>query len=121
MGVRVAGERAISTHVPMGGHIEKIDTVLQSVFGSETDRIKERIEQVGIRTARWIENQQNALLGEMSMDLGIEKDGSLWIFEANSKPMKFDEPNIRRRSLRRLIEYSLYLSGFSHTSEGTAT
>ncbi|MBI0390572.1 MULTISPECIES: YheC/YheD family protein [unclassified Thermoactinomyces] len=121
MGVRVAGERAISTHVPMGGHIEKIDTVLQSVFDSETDRIKERIEQVGIRTARWIENQQNALLGEMSMDLGIEKDGSLWIFEANSKPMKFDEPNIRRRSLRRLIEYSLYLSGFSHTSEGTAT
>ncbi|WP_369792475.1 YheC/YheD family protein [Thermoactinomyces sp. Gus2-1] len=32
MGVRVAGERAISTHVPMGGHIEKIDTVLRSVL-----------------------------------------------------------------------------------------
>ena len=121
MGVRVAGARAISTHVPMGGRIEKTDTVLQSVFGKQMTLIKDKVEKIGIRTARLIESKQSALLGEMSMDLGIEKDGTLWIFEANSKPMKFDEPKIRKRSLRCLIEYSLYLSGFSHQSEGTAT
>lgn len=121
MGVRVAGAKAISTHVPMGGRIEKIDTVLQTVFGRQAAHIKEKVKTIGIRTARLIENKQDALLGEISMDLGIEKDGTLWIFEANSKPMKFDEPKIRRQSLRRLIEYSLYLSGFSQKEEEAAT
>lgn len=121
MGVRVAGAEAISTHVPMGGRIENIDTVLDEVFGEEKDRIKERIENLGIGTAQFIENQQQSLLGEMSMDLGMESDGTVWIFEANSKPMKFDEPEIRERSLQRIIEYSLYLSGFSYQSEGAAT
>ncbi|MGA8942896.1 MAG: YheC/YheD family protein [Thermoactinomyces sp.] len=121
MGVRVAGEKAISTHVPMGGHIENIDTVLDEVFGEEKSRMKERIENIGISTARFIEMKQKSLLGEMSMDLGIESDGNLWIFEANSKPMKFDEPEIRERSLRRIIEYALYLSGFSQQAEETAT
>ncbi|WP_052186947.1 YheC/YheD family protein [Thermoactinomyces sp. Gus2-1] len=95
---------------PWEGTSKKSTRYFDPFFDTICFAVKERIEQVGIRTARWIENQQNALLGEMSMDLGIEKDGSLWIFEANSKPMKFDEPNIRRRSLRRLIEYSLYRS-----------
>ncbi|MBA4602802.1 YheC/YheD family endospore coat-associated protein [Thermoactinomyces mirandus] len=121
MGIRIAGSEAISTHVPMGGRIEKFDTVLDKVFGKEKNRIKKKIENIGIGTAQFIEAQQQSLLGEMSMDLGIESDGTLWIFEANSKPMKFDEPEIRKRSLQRIIEYSLYLSGFSHQSEGTAT
>ncbi len=121
MGVRVAGTKAITTHVPMGGRIENIDTVLDEVFGKAKNTIKEKIEHLGIRTARFIEIQQQSMLGEMSMDLGIESDGTLWFFEANSKPMKFDEPAIRERSLRRIIEYSLYLSGFSHQSEGRAT
>ncbi|UUZ93289.1 YheC/YheD family protein [Paenibacillus sp. P25] len=46
----------------------------------------------------------------MSMDLGVDTNGDLWFFEANSKPMKFDEPPIRKKSLENLIRYSLYLS-----------
>ena len=45
----------------------------------------------------------------MSIDLGVDKSGNLWFFEANSKPMKFDEPEIRRKSLQKLIEYGYYL------------
>lgn len=30
------------------------------------------------------------------MDLGIDDLGEIWFFEANAKPMKFDEPQIRK-------------------------
>ncbi len=43
------------------------------------------------------------------MDLGIDSEGVLWFFEANSRPMKFDEPLIRKKSLERIFHYSDYL------------
>jgi hypothetical protein len=117
-GIRVAGETAISTHVPMGGKIESLDQVLQAVFGSKKEEVKEKIENIGVELASFIESKHSSPLGEMSIDLGIETNGKMWFFEANSKPMKFDEPDIRIRSLRRIIQYSLYLSEFPQSLKG---
>lgn len=112
IGIRVAGPDAISTHVPMGGTIENQQSVLKTVFGDRCREVIRRIEETALRIARQIERSQEGNIGEMSIDMGIEKNGRLWFFEANAKPMKFDEPDIRERSLKRLIQYSLYLSGF---------
>ncbi|SDW97761.1 YheC/D like ATP-grasp [Marininema mesophilum] len=112
LGVRVAGSAAISTHVPMGGTIADAEIVLSKLFESNSPAIIANIEKTGIEIARSIEIHQQTTLGEMSMDIGIEKSGRLWFFEANAKPMKFDEPNIRELSLRRLLQYCIFLSGF---------
>lgn len=112
VGIRVAGANSISTHVPMGGRIEKLHLVIQEVFKKRTPEILKKIEQTGLQLAKYIETKQSSPLGEMSIDLGIEGNGTLWFFEANAKPMKFDEPDIRRLSLKRLLEYSLFLSGY---------
>ncbi len=117
-GIRVAGETAISTHVPMGGRIENIHTVFNEVFGEKQKEVYRRAEEVGLSIARFIESKQPSKLGEMSIDLGVEPNGRMWFFEANAKPMKFDEPEIRERSLRRLIQYSLYLSGYNPALRG---
>jgi hypothetical protein len=45
----------------------------------------------------------------MSMDLGVDQEGGIWFFEANAKPMKFDEPDIRKRSLDRIFQYGKYV------------
>jgi hypothetical protein len=112
-GIRVAGATAISTHVPMGGRIESIDHVLDHVFSGEAKSLYQKLEKTGLEIAKWIEYKQGGLLGEMSMDIGIDQNRNIWFFEANAKPMKFDEPEIRERSLRRIIQYGLHLSGFS--------
>lgn len=113
IGVRVAGKNAISTHVPRGGSIANVHHVLKAVFPKNHDYIYKRLQQTAIGIAKLIEKAHWTPLGEMSMDIGIEKNGRMWFFEANSKPMKFDEPAIRTRSLKQIIDYSLYLSGFS--------
>lgn len=116
IGVRVAGGEAISTHVPMGGSIAPIDEVFNSLFGNHTSTVKEHLRSTVLEIARHIEKEEGKNLGEMSMDLGLEPNGRIWFFEANAKPMKFDEPAIRQKSLRRLIEYCLYLSGYTRRS-----
>jgi len=110
IGARVAGEGSITTHVPRGGHIEEPGKLLTAAFGGS--RGLQMLGQAGeaaLTLARQIERSSRSLLGEMSMDLGIDETGRIWFFEANSKPMKFDEPHIRKKSLERIFQYSLHL------------
>ena len=100
----------------MGGSIANVHQVLTTVFPKNHDYIYRRLKRTAIGIAQSIEQGYQSSLGEMSMDIGIEKNGRMWFFEANAKPMKFDEPAIRSLSLQRIIDYSLFLSGF--TKEG---
>lgn len=110
VGARVAGNASITTHVPRGGYIEDPQKLLHAVFSPEmTMRTLRKVENSTLTLARQIERCARTRLFEMSMDLGVDQQGHVWFFEANAKPMKFDEPHIRNKSLERLFQYSLYL------------
>ncbi|MNJ47529.1 Endospore coat-associated protein YheD [compost metagenome] len=110
IGARVAGLKRITTHVPQGGSIEEPEKLLLSSFGQEmTALLMNKLKSSAILIAKQLEKSCGYMLGEMSMDLGIDRNGKLWFFEANAKPMKFDEPHIRKKSLERVIQYSQYL------------
>lgn len=110
IGARVAGAASITTHVPRGGSIGDPGKLLANVFGkSSGGAILRKAREIAVMLASQIEKGSGHTLGEMSMDLGVDKTGKLWFFEANSKPMKFDEPHIRQKSLRRLVRFWKYL------------
>lgn len=120
IGVRVAGQGGITTHVPQGGRIISFQQMVQQVFPKRNYHEFERqVKQIALLVAHNLERIQPAL-AEFSMDLGVTAQGSFWIFEANAKPMKFDEPHIRQRSLQRLIQYAQYRSGFRGKTGGGA-
>ncbi|APB71791.1 endospore coat-associated protein [Paenibacillus polymyxa] len=112
VGARLAGKGSITTHVPRGGSVEDPFKLLSSLFGPEdsTDLLN-KVKSTAIQIARQIERASGLSHGEMSMDLGVDTLGTLWFFEANAKPMKFDEPEIRQKSLRRIFQYSSFLAG----------
>lgn len=116
MGLRVAGPNRITTHVPQGGHIEQIDHTLTQIFPDEAKQIIAQARRLALLAATVLENHYRHL-GELSLDIGLDQFGRLWIFEANAKPMKFDEPHIRKKSLLNLIEYAQYLT-FHTTDQG---
>lgn len=116
IGIRIAGKTAISTHVPQGGRIELADKVFNEVFTNSKEKILRYVKDVGLKVAHYIEENQSGKLGEMSIDWGLDQYGDAWFFEANSKPMKFDEPHIRTLSLQRIIHYGLYLSGYKEVA-----
>lgn len=110
LGARLAGASSITTHVPRGGRIEDPEKLLTHSFGAEqAHMLLQKVKLTTILLAKQIERASRHRLGEMSMDLGVDGDGHLWFFEANSKPMKFDEPHIRQKSLERIFQYSAYL------------
>ncbi|GIQ69872.1 YheC/YheD family protein [Xylanibacillus composti] len=111
VGARVAGESSITTHVPQGGRIGEPVRLLSASFGPARGKnIYQRVRLSGLNIAKQIEKASGRSHGEMSMDLGVDKRGNIWFFEANAKPMKFDEPAIRELSLRRLIDYAAFLA-----------
>lgn len=111
VGARVAGLLNITTHVPRGGSIDDPEKLLIAAFGDrKAKRILTSAKRAALRISRQIERGSGQTLGEMSIDLGVDTTGQLWFFEANAKPMKFDEPHIRGKSLEHLIQYCIYLS-----------
>lgn len=111
IGARLAGSRSITTHVPRGGSVEDPEKLLTDLFGEETTTtLMKKVRSTSLTIARQVERGSGHTLGEMSMDLGIDDLGEIWFFEANAKPMKFDEPQIRKKSLERIFQYSAYLA-----------
>lgn len=122
IGARLAGKLSITTHVPRGGSIDDPEKLLAAGFGSEgAKRILMRARKAALAIARQVEKKSGYMLGEMSMDMGVDVHGAIWFFEANSKPMKFDEPHIRKKSLERIVQYSLYLIRAQHAKSSGVT
>lgn len=112
VGIRQSGEGNITTHVPRGGSVQSPMEILPLVFPSSSPAsILQRLERISFTITKALEENWPAL-GEISMDIGIDRKGHLWFFEANSKPGKFDEPDIRKRSLENLINYARCLTHF---------
>ncbi|WP_232058225.1 YheC/YheD family endospore coat-associated protein [Cohnella abietis] len=122
IGARVAGDSSITTHVPRGGYIDEPEKLLTSIFGQEkTGKVLGKVRNTTLILAKQIERSARYRLCEMSMDLGVDTAGHVWFFEANSKPMKFDEPHIRNKSLERIFQYSLYLHRLNTVAQGGVT
>lgn len=119
IGARVAGVSSITTHVPRGGNIDDPAKLFNKIFGQPTAaKVMNKVMQASLLLARQIERKSGALLGEMSLDLGVDRDGQIWFLEANSKPMKFDESEIRKQSLQRIFQYARYLHRQSRRAKG---
>lgn len=113
IGIRQSGEGNITTHVPRGGSVQSPSKLLPLVFPQlSVQNILQKLERIALTVSEILENKWPSL-GEISMDIGLDDKGHLWFFEANSKPGKFDEPDIRKRSLENLIQYAGFCSGFT--------
>jgi glutathione synthase/RimK-type ligase-like ATP-grasp enzyme len=84
---RVAAPHKFVTNYQKGGHAESLRKVLSSLFPNNSEKVKsrlERIDQLSYTIAETLDEQHN--LRELGVDLAIEKNGRMWIIEANSRP-----------------------------------
>jgi len=109
---RIAGDRSITTHVLYGGTrlpAEQVIMESSNTHGFSSSHVLNKLQEIQVSVPRAIEKGYRASFGELEMDVGIDKTGRVWFFEANSKPFRFDEKLIRAKSLVRLIHYVHYL------------
>ncbi|MGG4490173.1 YheC/YheD family protein [Metabacillus idriensis] len=94
IGVRSAANRkTLTTHVSNGGSILPFESVSERVSMEELEMI---VSTAGRELA-----SHYGQIGEFSMDIGVTESGPV-IYEVNSKPMPFDEPQIQTRRINKL-------------------
>lgn len=75
-----------------------------------------QIKQLCQQVAETLEKASRANYGELGLDIGLDKNGSPWLIEVNSKPRKTTESEVSqvivKNTFRRPLEYSAYLAGF---------
>jgi glutathione synthase/RimK-type ligase-like ATP-grasp enzyme len=104
IGIRQSQEQNITTHIPAGGRLIPYGVIKSEehdeFFYKAANEIgKALTERVGY-------------FGEFSIDAGIDDSGHYYIYEVNSKPMKFDETEIEQRKISQLCSLFLQLTKF---------
>jgi len=101
IGIRQSKRNGITTHVLKGGNLLEVDQVTN-------EKDLEYIRLLARRTGKVLERAfRPGAVKEFSMDIGKTVDNRFFIFDVNSKPMKFDEPDIYEKGLNHLVEIFL--------------
>jgi len=106
VGIRQSQTQDITTHIPSGGRLLPYE-ILQT---KEHDRFIEAIvPEIGMALS-----DRFGFFGEFSIDAGVSMTGQYYIYEINSKPMRFDEEEIEERKIEQLCRIFLQLSDYEN-------
>lgn len=81
---KIAGKGSMTTHINNGGEIK----ILQEIFPNATDRIRHtnQLTAAALQLSTMLDQRIEGFIGEIGFDIGFDKEGQIWLFEANSKP-----------------------------------
>lgn len=116
IGAKKAGRGSVTTHMRTGGTVYQPAKLLRYFYRERASQVVRQLKQTTIRLAEAIARRHPHLVGELGFDIGIDRDGNFWMFEANAKPGRsiFKHPALRaavRTCDRHIVEYCLYLAG----------
>ena len=110
---RIAQKDAIVANLAQGAEMESAKNILKQLIPTEYALPKlEEMKALAIATANILSENTDGYLGELGIDIGMDRQGHLWIIEVNSKPSKKLEEHIEktRPSTKALLEYFIALS-----------
>jgi hypothetical protein len=90
----------------------RVDDTLSLIFPGRVNEVKERVRSA----AKWVPSVLEASAGpggEMSIDLGIDREGRPWLIEVNSKPATLFRDiaafKLRELSMLRVLNYAIHM------------
>lgn len=99
MAAKVGGNGSPTTHIRNGGKVLTLD----EVFANSQDRMSfaQSLSDAALCLSKALDGQVEGIIGEIGFDLGIDKEGRVWLFEANSKPGRsiFTHPSLKASDL----------------------
>jgi hypothetical protein len=117
IGAKKAGRGSVTTHIKNGGSLMTPEQALQGKFVDRADLVLTEAKDIAVKLSEAIERNYTHTLGELGLDIGIDREGNVWMFEANAKPGRsiFKHPALKeqgRASLGYILDHCLYLSKF---------
>lgn len=110
---KIAGRGSVTTHLNNGGVVRTLTEIFPDV--EECKNMTDSLTQAALLISEVLDSRQKGNIGELGFDLGVDKNGSVWLFEANSKPGRsiFSHPKLRKYdklSSRLPLQYAVYLT-----------
>lgn len=114
MFARIARRGEYASNISRGGSGVPLDEVLARVRPRQAERLLRDVRKVGAMVARAVENTSQCPVGELGIDIGIDRRLNLWLIEVNGKPhVDVVKPSTtdraREASVRRPMEYAIHL------------
>lgn len=112
--VRTGRPGSLTSNLHGGGHAENTEKFLRKNYSPEKAKdILQSIQYLAENVPIQIEQEHGRLL-ELGLDVGVDRQGNVWLLEANSKPgrsvfLQTGEREVRRQSVRLPIQYALTL------------
>ncbi|WP_053361789.1 YheC/YheD family protein [Bacillus sp. FJAT-27251] len=99
MAAKVGGQGSPTTHIRTGGKVMTIEEVFRN--RDDQEKFALALSSAALYLSKALESQVEGIIGEIGFDLGIDKEGRVWLFEANSKPGRsiFSHPNLKESDL----------------------
>lgn len=110
--IRAASPGSIVTNVSSGGEVKKFNEVIPLLFSNSVS-ISSEVDMLVITVCEALEKKYGKL-GELGIDVAIDKSGKVWLLEVNGKPSKlciYHSCNLEliNRSCRNIVRYSKVL------------
>ncbi|AMX00138.1 YheC/YheD family protein [Rummeliibacillus stabekisii] len=83
---RIGSDDGVISNVSSGGYIGKLESFLEKEYGVESFDILRMLEQFPLRFLQKFDALYNNQLDELGIDIGIDENKKLWIFEVNWRP-----------------------------------
>ncbi|WP_281935463.1 MULTISPECIES: YheC/YheD family protein [Paenibacillus] len=125
--LRVGAKNSPTTNLSYGdGKVLGFQTFIKSRFGlDKAKEIELECEELAHRLMEVVEERFGSMV-EFGLDVGIDVNGRVWLIEANPKPghtafIKSKEIATYRKSIRRPIQYAMYLANEQLSKEQNDT
>lgn len=113
---RISSKEKMVSNLAQGGEQKRPLEILTTLFDEKLAKQYVRLMgELALEVAHLISESYDGLFGELGIDIGLDKEGKLWIIEVNSKPSKIDqdEPNDQiRPSTKAILAYLAFLAGY---------
>jgi hypothetical protein len=103
---RVAQPRKIATNAYSGGKSVHVDELLTKEMGYSEEHAQQTIEKLKSISERAVQriSARYPSWSEYGLDIGIDKQGHLWIYEINIRPGTLVFKNLSAESCERVLE-----------------
>ncbi|WP_239094135.1 YheC/YheD family protein [Bacillus sp. B15-48] len=104
---RISGNGKFISNISGGGYRGELLPFLKEEFGNEYFNIKRLLERFALTFAAHLETLYKHSFDELGIDVGIDENHKLWIYEVNWRPgAKHREFEVAKR----LVKYAEYLT-----------
>lgn len=113
LAAKVSAYNQLTTHIANGGSVKPIDELISENHLFEP--YIEKLKQITLSLSRALEEKLEGFHGEFGFDMGVDRNGNIWMFEVNSKPGRaiFIHPKLKKADIetRKLpFEFGTYLT-----------